>query len=504
MAHRIDTPWFFGALYLTLCLAIAYMTVTNMAGVYIASDLGGSCEISVYPMVFFGLGNLLSIPLTSVLASRFGPVKLLVYALLLYACFSHLCAISSTFFILNLSRLGLGFAAGFFYLLCRKLMITFAPEEKLSSYLFISVLLFGVVPVLGVSFGAWLAYETHWRWIFYFNAPIALILAAYFWFTARRFDPEALTHDFDGIGYLFFCLGLISLVTAATLSQQLDWYRSWTLVGLVAIGLPSLAVFLLRSFFHRAPLLELRLLKSPLLSFSLLSLAILFSSYFGMIILISLWLNIYANYTPLWIAVLIGVMGVAAFFAFMLNRFCLRRFDPRLTLALAILTLAISCYYSTYFDVEVDFFHLAVARSLAGAGLMLFLFPTFQLCFASYGPEKEDSLYVLFQTIRVLFSSLGAGFYVILWQRRQVFFHERLGENITLGSQLTSHYFDRAQHIFYLTKEQSAKQLSIYQEQQATSLALNDVFGFMGYILVALLILLLLSLRYTKTRSRLT
>src|SRR5690606_31489727 len=114
-------------------------------------------------------------------------------------------------------------------------------------------------------------------------------------------------------------------------------------------------------------------------------LAILFSSYFGMIILIALWLNIYASYTPLWIALLIGIMGIAATAAFIFTRIFLRRFDPRLTLGFAILVLALSCYYSTYFDVEVDFFHLAVARSLAGVGLLLFLFPVFQLCFESYG-----------------------------------------------------------------------------------------------------------------------
>lgn len=498
MSQRIETPWFFYALHATLVLAIAYMTVTNMAGLYIASDLGGSPHTSVYPMIFFGLGNLFSIPITAPLADRLGPVKLLVYALLLYTFFSHLCSAAPTFFILNLYRCGLGFAAGFFYVLCRQLMITFAPEEKLKTYVFINILSFAVVPVLGASFGAWLAYETHWRWIFYANEPVSLALAAYFWLKFKDLDPKPMPSAFDGVGYLFFCLSVATLLTAATLSQQLDWYRSWTLVGLVAIGVPSFVFFLGWSFFHPKPLLELGLLKSPLLFFSLLSLGVLFSSYFGMIILIALWLNIYANYTPLWVAVLIGIMGLAALAALIFSKSFLRHLDPRAMLALAILTLAGSCYYSTYFDVQIDFFHLAVARSLSGVGLMLFLFPIFQFSFASYGQDKGTSIYVLFQIVRVFFSSLGAGLYVILWQRRQVFFHERLGESLTASSQLTSQYFERAMRIFHLTKEQATEQLSLYQEQQATSLALNDVFGFMGYVLIALFTVLLFSFRYFK------
>lgn len=498
MASRIESHSFFYALHLTLALAVGYMTITNMAGLYIASDLGGSAEISVYPMVFFGLGNLFSIPITASLADRFGPLRLLVFALLLYTVFSHLCAMASTFFILNLYRVGLGFSAGFFYVLCRELMVAFAPEERFKTYAFITVLIFAVMPVVGVSIGAWLAYETHWRWIFYINEPIALVLALYFWRKIKQLDPEPKPLILDKVGYFFFCLSITSLLTAATLSQQLDWYRSWTLVGLVAVGLPSLIFFFLWSRLHPTPLFELPLLKSPLLSFSLVSLAILFSSYFGMIILISLWLNIYANYTPLWIAVLVGIMGVAAVAAFLASKTFLRRFDPRVTLGLAILTLASSCYYSTYFDVDVDFFHLAVARSLAGFGLMLFLFPIFDLSLGSYGPEKGTSIYVFFQVTRVLSSALGAGLYVILWQRRQVFFHERLGENITATSQLTAQYFDQATRIFYLTQEQAIEQLSVFQQQHATSLALNDVFGFMGYVLIGLFAVLFGTWKYTR------
>jgi DHA2 family multidrug resistance protein len=493
MASRIETPWFFFALHTTLFLAVFYNTITNMAGVYIASDLGGSTQISVYPMVFFGLGNLLTIPITNSFADRFGAIRLLVCSLLVYTVFSHLCSAATTFFLLNVYRLGLGIAAGFFYVLCRRLMVAFAPPEKLKGYLFTSLLLFAVVPVLGASFGAWLAYENHWRWIFYANEPISLFLAAYFWFRYRQLDGEPTELVFDKVGYFFFFLTIGTLLTAATLAQQLDWYRSWTLVVLTLIGVPSLLFFLMWSFLHPSPLLEVRLFKSPILSFALLSLAVLFSSYFGMIILISLWLNIYANYTPLWIAVLIGAMAVAGLAAFLASRTFLRQFDCRLTLALAILCLASSCYYSTYFDVDVDFFHLAVARSLAGMGLVLFLFSIFDLCLASYGPEKGPSIYVLFQVVRVLFSSLGAGLYVILWQRRQEFFHERLGENITAASQLTSQYYYRATHLFHLTKEQSTEQLSLLLDRQATSLALNDVFGFMGYVLIGLLPFLLLS-----------
>jgi MFS transporter, DHA2 family, multidrug resistance protein len=498
-----QTPFVFViCLFTTLFLAVFYNTVTNMAGIYIVSDLGGSSDISVYSMVFFGLGNVLSIPLANPLADRFGAIKLLIYSLFLYTFFSILCGISSTFFVFNLFRFGLGLASGPFYILTRRLLHALAPKEILSVCSFIMTLMYVVVPVLGVTFGAWLAYENLWRWIFHLNEPIALFLALYFWCFFKQTDQEKTSSlVLDKTGYVFFVLGIGALVTAATLSQQLDWYRSDIFVALCIIGVPSLIFFVLWEISSRKPLLELRLLESPILSFALLNLAVLFSSYFGMIILITLWLKIYANYTPWWISVLVGTMAFAGVVACFVSNKLLRHFDPRVTLALAILCFASSCYYSTFFDVDIDFFHLAVARFLAGLGLVLFVLPLSHLAFSAFGREKTAAIFSLFQIVRCLFSSLGAGLYVVLWQRRRVFFHERLSESLTVNSQLFIDYFQRATEIFHLTKPQALEQSDILLTKQATSLALNDVFGCMGYILLGLLAILVLSFFIKFKRS---
>ena len=497
-------PFFFLCVFATLFLAIFYNTVTSLGGVYIVSDLGGSNDISVYPMVFFGLGNALTIPLANPLADRIGTFKLLIHGLLAYTFFSLLCAIAPTFFWFNLFRLGLGAASGLFYMLCRRLLIAFAPKEKRENYSVLMLLMYVIVPVIGGSFGAWVSYESHWKWIFHVNEPLSLLLAAYFFyfFWKKELAEDEAIPSFNRVGYFFFFVGLTSLVTALTLAQELDWYRSLSFFCSLPSGFRRLAFLSSAICTSLNPLLELKLLKSPLLSYSLLNLAILFSAYFGMIILIALWLKIYVNYSPAWIAVLLGAMAVGGVVAYGVAKSCLRMFDPRFLLALAILAFASSCYYSTYFDVTVDFFHLAVARFIAGVGLGLFLMPALNLALLSYGPEKATPIFTLFQVVRSCSSSLGAALYVILWQRRQAFFHERLGEDLTGYSPLTSEYFKRAKEIFSLSDGQSLEQLNTLLTKQATSLALNDAFGFMGYILVGLFLLLFASFWFVPRLSK--
>lgn len=490
-------PCFFFAVFTMLFLGVFYFTVTNMAGIYITWELGGAHITSVYPMVFYGLGNALGIPLAKDLADRIGAPRLAISALLLYTLFSLFCSYSPTYGLFNFYRFLMGFSAGPFFFLCKRWIDQYGENDHQKSFFStVSILMFSIAPVLGACFGAILAYEVHWRWIFHCNEPISLFLAIYFWKIFQNVERVKTKHPpFDWGGYISYCLGFSTFVLAATMAQELDWYRSDIFMSCVYIGIPSLIFFFYWEIKHPTPIIHLRLFSNPAIAFTLTNLIVLFSSYFGMIILVSLWLQIYANYTPLWIAALIGTMGIAGLSGYWIIKRWIHVIDPRLPLGIAISFFALSCIYSTAFNPYIDFFRLAVARFLAGFGLVLFLVPLFRLAFTCCEKRQTEEVYVLFQCARTLSSSLGAGIYMVVWQRRQVFYYTRLGSELTPYSQLVRDFVDRAVNIFYLTKEQAYGEFQVYLEQQATSLGLNDTFGLMGVLLLMLLGFLLLSFK---------
>lgn len=485
---------FFLCLFATLFLAIFYNTDTNMAGLYIVSDLGGSRDMSVYALVFFGVGCLLSVPLAHFFADRFGAMRCLVYTLLIYALFSLLCGLSSTFFLFILSRIGLGWTAGICYIVCARilsLVTSSAKQDDLCT--FFVTLGYAIVPVLGVSVGGWLAYDSSWRNIFYMNEPIAVFLAGYFWFFYRHLDaPAPEQPSLDLVGYSLFVVGVGGLLTAMTLAQELDWYRSDIFVTLTLVSIVALLLFIFWVLISPRPILNIRLLARPNIVYGLINFGLLFACYFGMIILITSWLHIQVNYTPLWIGLLMLLMVIAGIVTALVIRRWFFKFDPRYTLAIALLVFMGSCYYSTYFNPEVDLFHLAIARLLAGVGVVLFLFPLVQLVLVRNKDQVRD-VGPLFQITRIFFSNLGAGGFTILWQRRTAFFHSRLGEDLTATSTLTQQYFYDAGHYFFLTPPQATAQLDVFLNNEATSLALNDIFGLMGYICLGLFMLLVLT-----------
>ena len=478
----------FFALFCVLFSVIFNYTLSIMASPYIVADLGGSRDTASYTVSFFAIGNALGVPLGRGFMKQIGPARFLVIAILLFTFFSWMCAIAPNYPFFNAARFLQGFVAGPFYALGFYFFSLLQPKEKKALFTTISITIFTITPVLGACWGGVIAYEWKWSWAFYFNIPFLLLLAGYLHYRLKGFDNQPRgEHSFDGVGYLTFFIGVFFLSFVVIMGQELDWFRSNLIVALVVIGLPCLFFFIFWELNHPHPVLCLRLLEKPALSFALFNLAILFSAYFGMVVLLSLWLKFWANYTPDWIAALLGIMALTAFFPIFIINTKMSRIDDRIYLGLAIVLLTLSCFYTTTFNVDIDLQRISISRLLAGLGLALFLAPIFRLSFRSIPNEETLHVLGLFQVVRALSSGLGASIYATIWLRRQVFFHDRLGSKITNASTETQEFFSNARQLG-LSGDHANAQLEYYLEREATSLALDDCFYLMAWILIGLLI----------------
>lgn len=474
-------------LILSLAAVVFNLTLPIMAGLYIVSDLGGSSYLAPYGVSFFCIGNVLGVPLGKPCATRLSVIQLYLLCLSLMVIFSWQCAIATDYSHFILFRFLEGFASGPLYLLITNTLIPLlSPEKKPSFTLPLILTCFSITPVLAACWGGFIAYNYHWRTLFFSNIPICLFLIVYVGYGFRKFHQSSKKVLFDKVGYFFYCISVVFIGTALTTGQELDWFRSSLITFLITAGGISSLFFILHSLSYTYPVVDFKLFKNLYFGFAIFNVALLFSTYFGMVILLSLWLKLYVNYTPDWIALLIGTMALGAWIPAFLNY---KHMDVRLPLAIALFFFAISCFYTTLFNVDINFGRIAFSRILAGFGLVLFLPPLFRLSVRTYPQEKFAECANVFHIVRLLGSGLGASLYVILWHRRQVFYHDRLGSNLTVFSQNTMQFFDRAQ-LFNLSGKKALAQLNSYLDRQATALALDDCFYFMAWTMVFLLIIL--------------
>ncbi|WED42253.1 MFS transporter [Legionella cardiaca] len=486
-------------LVLSLCAVIFNLTLPIMAGLYIVGDLGSSTFLSVYGVSFFCIGNVLGMPLGKPNMTRLSAVQLYLLCLVLMTLFSWQCATSQDYFHFILFRLLEGFASGPLYLIILGSLIpSICSPQKQANLLPVIFVCFTFIPVLGASWGGWIAYSYNWRLLFFANIPWCLLLIIYISYKFKDFHKPTEKIVFDGIGYTLYFIGVFFISSALITGQELDWFRSSLINFLIVSGSLSLLFFIVYSLSSPNPIIDLKLLKNFYFSFAMFNIGFLFGMYFGMVILLSLWLKLYVNYTPNWIALIIGTMAFAAWVPFFLNY---KRFDPRLPLAIALIFFAISCFYTTSFNTEINFNRIAFSRILAGLGLPLFLPPLFRFSIQDLPSDKRGESANFFHIIRLLSSGLGASLFVILWHRRQVFYYERLGENLTAFSHNTINFLNRAQQ-WHAEGKKAIAQLNFFLTRQATALALDDCFYLMGWLSLFLLVILLFTYYPLQVRAK--
>ncbi|AUH72372.1 multidrug resistance protein, MFS superfamily [Legionella sainthelensi] len=486
-------------LLLALAAVIFNLTLPIMAGLYIVSDLGGSPYMTSYTVSFFCIGNLLGVPLGKPAATRLSPIQLFVVCLSLTALCSWGCATATNFFNFILFRFLEGFASGAMFLLITYTLIPLLSPNKDKVYILSLVLIcLSIIPVIGASYGAWIAYDYHWRFLFFSNVPLCVFLILYVGYGYRRYHEPVKEIVFDKLGYFYYCVSMVFIGAALTTGQELDWFRSPLITFLLISGVICFIFFILRSWSAKNPIVDLQLLKNFYFSLAMIYIALLFAIYFGMVILLSLWLKLYVNYTPDWIALIIGTMAFCGWIPVVLNK---KQYKPFPPLVIALLFFAISCFYTCYFNVDINFNRVAFSRGLAGIGLALFLSPLFQLSIHTFPETKLAECICFFHVSRLIGSGLGVALFSILWHRREVFFHLRLGSSLTAFSQETQLFLTRAK-LLHLQGKHASAQLNYYLTRQATALALDDCFYLMGWMALILMIFLILVFLFRLKRTK--
>lgn len=300
------------ALYSLIFLSAFNFTSPLMGSIYISGELGGSSDIISYTVAFFGLGNACSFPLSRIVADRFGKGPILLFFSLFFLIALLIDSMMPTFVLFNITRFFSGFACGVFFPLAVSLLAKTNTPKQEKKFMPSLAFLVSITPVLGASFGGCIAYEYNWIWISLLQVPLTLFCIITLYLNLSKIKEPLKQTPYDVIGYISYIISISSISCFITLGQQLDWLRSSFLVILLIISIFTLPFFILWEWKHESPIIDLKLFKLP--SFTVCNIAVffLFSAYFGMVVLLSVWLHFDVNYTPNWIALLLLHMMIAS------------------------------------------------------------------------------------------------------------------------------------------------------------------------------------------------
>lgn len=274
--------WVLAATILGSSMAVIDGTVVNVALPVLQAQLNATVTDVQWIVESYALFLAALILVGGSLGDRFGRRRIFAYGVALFALASVWCGVSPNVNQLIMARAVQGIGGAL--LVPGSLAIisaSFSGEQRgraIGTWSGFTAITSALGPVLG----GWLVENASWRWIFFLNVPLAVIvLGIVFWRVPDSRD-EANSGRLDWWGALLATLGLGALVYGLIESSNLGLTHPLVL-SCIAIGALMLAAFIFVEASSRAPMMPLSLFKSRTFSGANLLTLLLYSALGGVL-----------------------------------------------------------------------------------------------------------------------------------------------------------------------------------------------------------------------------
>ncbi|MGO4461331.1 MDR family MFS transporter [Streptomyces sp. M-16] len=246
---------------LGVLLAALDQTIVGTALPTIVADLGGAAHMS-----WVVTSYLLAETVATVLVGKFGDLfgRKLVFQVsaVVFITGSFLCGLASNMTLLILWRGVQGVGAGGLMVTSMALIADVVPLRERGKYQGAIGAVFGVATVIGPLLGGFFTDHLSWRWAFYVNVPIAILVVV----AAARTIPSVRAAGRPVIDYLGIALvaaGASALILATSWGGNEYAWNSPVIIGLFVGGALALALFCLVETRAAEPMLPMRLFRNP-------------------------------------------------------------------------------------------------------------------------------------------------------------------------------------------------------------------------------------------------
>ena len=403
------------ALSLGNFMVVLDTTVANVAMPTISGDVGVSTNEGTWIITAYAVAEAITVPLTGWLARTFGEVRLFTWCTAAFVICSILCGLSGSLGFLVVFRILQGFAGGPLIPLSSTLLISVFPKAKANIALSIWGLMTVVAPIFGPIIGGYISDNFHWGWIFYINIFFGVFVGTTSWILLRARETEITRSRIDIVGLVLLVTFVSAFQVMLDKGRELDWFSSGLIVGAAITAGLALLLLITWELTDDHPVLDLALFKSRNWLVSTVTLALMFGLFFGNIVLTPLWLQQMMGYTATWAGFAIAPMGILAVVTAPIIGRLLNRIDPRLIVTYGMGVLGIAYYMRAHLTAQADYWHVAAAMLVLGAGVPACLVTLTSLGVADLPQERVAAGSGLQNFIRIMAMAVGASLTATYW-----------------------------------------------------------------------------------------
>jgi MFS transporter, DHA2 family, multidrug resistance protein len=432
-------PWLIAVVVaMAAFMEVLDTSIANVALPYMAGGLGASTDESTWVLTSYLVSNAVVLPISGWFASVLGRKRFFMICLAIFTLSSLLCGTAPNLGAIILFRVMQGAGGGGLQPMAQAILAdTFPPEKRGLAFALYGVTVV-VAPTIGPTLGGWITDNYTWRWIFFINLPVG-ILALFLVFRliedppwAKRVAGAGVKIDYIGVALL--TLGVGALQVMLDKGQEEDWFASHfilTLAVLAGVGLVSLVVW---EWFHKEPIVEVRLFKNLNFLGANAMMFILGIMLFSSLVMMPLFLQTLVGYTAESAGLVLSGGGLVLLFLMPVAGTLASKVQARYMIAFGWLALSLAMYYSTqHLDLEISFRTASLVRVVQVVGLGFLFVPITLVSYVGMPAEKSNSVSGLVNFMRNIGSSIGTSMVTTLIARRAQFHQVYLAAHATAG-----------------------------------------------------------------------
>lgn len=256
---RARTNVIFATVVLGMLMAALDQTIVSTALPTIVADLGGAGHMA-WVVTAYLLAEAVATALAGKLGDLFGRKLIFQLSAVVFIAGSMLAGLANGMLLLIVARGIQGVGAGGLMVTSMALIADTIPLRERGKYQGALGAVFGVTTVIGPTLGGLFTDHASWRWCFYVNVPVAILMIVMAARTIPRVRAIARPIiDYAGIGLV--ALGVSSLILGLEWGGTEYPWGSWQIIGLFGAAVVLLTAFVAVELRAAEPMLPMRLFR---------------------------------------------------------------------------------------------------------------------------------------------------------------------------------------------------------------------------------------------------